>query len=68
MDEPTPITKLISLKQIEAKAREIYEKAREDVEGRPAWEDLDRSDPYDLGMIGHAYDRARAALKQAREA
>ena len=42
MDEPTPITKLISLKQIEAKAREIYEKAREDVEGRPAWEDLDR--------------------------
>ncbi|MDZ5647166.1 hypothetical protein [Nitrospirillum sp. BR 11828] len=48
--------------RIEAKAREIYEANRAKVAGRPAWEALNRNDPWDMGMIKHAYRLAATDL------
>ncbi|GJD66819.1 hypothetical protein [Methylobacterium frigidaeris] len=40
-------------------ARELHEHARQRIEGCPAWEDFDITDPYEAGLIRLAYDRAR---------
>lgn len=51
--------------EIEAKARELYEASRKRVSGRPTWEHLDQTDPYDMGMRSHAMKEARAVLRVA---
>lgn len=48
-------------------ARELHEHARERIEGCPAWEDLDPSDPWEAGMIRLAYDRAQALVEMGRD-
>ncbi len=40
-------------------ARELHEHNRQRIEGCPAWDDLDMTDPYEAGLIRLAYDRAR---------
>ncbi|TLX12104.1 hypothetical protein [Rhizobium sp. MHM7A] len=50
--------------EIEAKAREIYEASRKRVSGRPAWERLNPSDPYDMGMRETALSQAREAYRK----
>jgi len=39
---------------IEKVARELYERSRTRVSGRPKWEDLNPDDPYDMGMKENA--------------
>lgn len=56
-----PQTREAALDEVEAKARELYQAARRRVAGRPAWENLDPNDAYDMGMREHALDMARAA-------
>lgn len=45
---------------LESAARHLYEEARKNVAGRPKWEDLNPSDPYDMGMRAAAFAQARA--------
>lgn len=45
---------------IMTEAKRLYEESRQRVSGRPAWEDLDPQDPYDMGMRQHAYDLAKS--------
>lgn len=49
---------------LEARAKQRYEEGRLSVEGRPAWEDLNPSDPYDQGMRQAALRLASKELKQ----
>lgn len=44
---------------IDVIAEWLHERARERIEGCPAWDDLDMTDPYEAGLIRLAYDRAR---------
>lgn len=48
---------------IEDMAREHYEAARKRVSGRPAWEDLNPNDDYDMGMREYAMEQARATRR-----
>ena len=45
-------------KEIEEKARELYEESRKHVSGRRSWEALDPNDPYDMGMRSTAIAKA----------
>lgn len=49
-------------KAVETRAEILYEKARQDIEGRPAWGALDPNDPYDMGMRATALEKARESL------
>lgn len=44
-------------------ARELHEHSRPRIQGCPAWEDLDMTDPFEAGLIRLAYDRARAFVE-----
>lgn len=55
----------IAAARVEVRARELYEAGRKQVRGRPSWDCLDLSCPYDRGMRDHALAEAR---REAREA
>jgi vacuolar-type H+-ATPase subunit H len=51
--------------EIEAKAQELYEEARQWVQGRPPWRELNEWDTYDRGMQEKARQQARELLESA---
>jgi hypothetical protein len=45
-------------------ARELHEHNRRRIQGCPAWDNLDPSDPWEAGMIHLAYERARDLVEK----
>jgi hypothetical protein len=52
---------------LDALARELHEIARLGIEGCPAWEDLDKTDPWEAGLVRIAYERARDLIAMSQD-